>query len=56
MIVAAVAGSAHADDADELAPAPKDHHKQFGVGLQIAIGARAIKPYEDTDFCGERLS
>jgi hypothetical protein len=53
--VAGVAGVAHADDADgELAPAPKDHLHQIGVALQIPIGYRVIKPYEDNDYCGER--
>ncbi len=52
MIVASVASGARADD--ELAPAAKDHYKQFGVALQIPIGARVIKPYEDSDYCGER--
>jgi hypothetical protein len=35
------------------ADTPKDHHKQFGVGLQIPIGFRAIAPY-DGEYCGAR--
>jgi hypothetical protein len=37
------------DDED----APKDHHKQLGVSLQIPIGFRAIAPY-DGEYCGAR--
>jgi len=32
----------------------KDHVHQFGLGLQIPIGARAIKPWDETDYCGKR--
>lgn len=40
-------------DAREDDDAPKDHHKQFAVGLQIPIGFRAIAPY-DGEYCGAR--
>jgi len=41
------------DRSDPDADAPKDHHKQIGVSLQIPVGFRAIAPY-DGEYCGDR--
>ncbi|MCA9674247.1 MAG: hypothetical protein H6708_21950 [Kofleriaceae bacterium] len=43
-----------AADPDEPGePRFKDHRHQFGIGLQIPVGLRVIKPYED-EYCGQR--
>jgi hypothetical protein len=54
---------AQSDDGDNpglITPTPKPkaaaeregHLHQFGLGLQIAVGMRAINPYSDGVFCG----
>jgi hypothetical protein len=33
-------------------PPPAGHEGQFGLGLQLAVGMRAINPYQESTFCG----
>ena len=52
LLVTLLAAPAAADDA----PVPIDHVGQLGVSLRLALGVRAIAPYDKTVYCGKTES
>ena len=54
MVLVLVGGTASADVAPSPAPAVSFSHKgQFEASLRLALGFRAIVPYEKGDYCGQ---